>query len=332
MKGMFFMQNEPAEILEMIPEKVERMRKEIGRKVYGQERLANLLLAGILARGHCLLTGVPGLAKTMLISTLAETAELDFKRIQFTPDMMPGDVTGNEILEIDKLSGERMFKFMPGPVFAQLLLADEINRTTPKTQAALLEAMQERSVTAAGKTHPLPEPFFVLATQNPIEQEGTYPLPEAQLDRFMFGLTVDYPSLDDEVRIIRETTSGIPAPLEKVVTAAELVRMQEAIRWIPVPESVALRIAKIVRATRPSAENRLASQYFRWGAGPRAGQFLALAGKVFAAFDGRSAVSDEDVLAALEPVLLHRLVLNYRAESENAALPDLLKELLKSVK
>ena len=210
MKGMFFMQNGQAEILEMIPEKVERMRKEIGRKVYGQERLANLLLAGILARGHCLLTGVPGLAKTMLVSTLAEIAELDFKRIQFTPDMMPGDVTGNEILGIDKLSGERMFKFMPGPVFAQLLLADEINRTTPKTQAALLEAMQERSVTAAGKTHSLPEPFFVLATQNPIEQEGTYPLPEAQLDRFMFVCSPPTAGLPG--RFLQSGAQPIPEP------------------------------------------------------------------------------------------------------------------------
>ncbi len=324
--------NNPAEILENLPAKIARMKEELAKRIYGQNELIELLLAGIFSRGHCLLTGVPGLAKTLLIGTLAEIAELDFKRVQFTPDMMPGDITGSEILEVDKATGERVFKFMPGPVFTQLLLADEINRTTPKTQAALLEAMQERSVTVAGTCYPLPDPFFVLATQNPIEQEGTYPLPEAQLDRFMFGLTVDYPSFEDEVRVIRETTSGQSCSLGKVVTAEEIVQMQEAVRWIPVPESVAVLIAKIVRATRPGTENELASRYFRWGAGPRAGQFLALAGKVFAAFDGRSNASEEDVLRALEPVMRHRLVLNYRAESERIALGNLLGELVKSVR
>lgn len=326
------MMKEVAEILEKIPSNVERIRRELAKKIYGQEKLIELLLAGILSRGHCLLTGVPGLAKTLLASTLAEIAELDFKRVQFTPDMMPGDITGSEILEVDRVTGERVFKFMPGPVFTQLLLADEINRTTPKTQAALLEAMQERSVTVAGKSYPLADPFFVLATQNPIEQEGTYPLPEAQLDRFMFGLSVEYPSFEEEVRVIRETTSEKHFQLEKVVTAEEICEMQEAIRWIPVPESVAVRIAGIVRATRPGTENKLASRYFRWGAGPRAGQFLALAGKAFAAFEGRSNVSEEHVLRALEPVLRHRLVFNYRAESEHVALADVLDELIRSVR
>ncbi len=323
---------DPAEILEKLPSKVERIRKELAKRIYGQDRLIELLLAGILSRGHCLLTGVPGLAKTLLASTLAEIAELDFRRVQFTPDMMPGDITGSEILEVDKITGERVFKFMPGPVFTQLLLADEINRTTPKTQAALLEAMQERSVTVAGKSYPLADPFFVLATQNPIEQEGTYPLPEAQLDRFMFGLSVDYPSFEEELRVIRETTSESTCVLEKVVTAEEIREMQEAIRWIPVPESVAVRIAEVVRATRPGPDNELASRYFRWGAGPRAGQCLALAGKAFAAFEGRSSVSEEDALHALEPVMRHRLILNYRAESERIALPELLDELTKSVR
>ena len=326
------MMKEVAEILEKIPSNVERIRRELAKKIYGQEKLIELLLAGILSRGHCLLTGVPGLAKTLLASTLAEIAELDFKRVQFTPDMMPGDITGSEILEVDRVTGERVFKFMPGPVFTQLLLADEINRTTPKTQAALLEAMQERSVTVAGKSYPLADPFFALATQNPIEQEGTYPLPEAQLDRFMFGLSVEYPTFEEEVRVIRETTSEKHFHLEKVVSAEEICEMQEAIRWIPVPESVAVRIAGIVRATRPGPENKLASRYFRWGAGPRAGQFLALAGKAFAAFEGRSNVSEEHVLRALEPVLRHRLVFNYRAESEHVALADVLDELIRSVR
>ena len=315
-------ESEVSAILHSIPERVGKIRSELGKRIYGQDELILMLLAGIAAGGHCLLTGVPGLAKTLLASSIAEIADLEFKRVQFTPDMMPSDITGSEILEIDKVSGERVFKFVRGPIFTQLLLADEINRTTPKTQSALLEGMQEHSVTIAGVTHPLARPFFVLATQNPIEQEGTYPLPEAQLDRFMFGLEIGYPSSEDELKIMLNTTAAPLPPLEKVISAEELLRMQEAIRFIPIPESVAQFATRIVRATRPAKENTssTASKYIRWGAGPRAGQCLALAGKAFAAFDGRFNVAREDILKALEPVMRHRVILNYRAESDNRSI------------
>ena len=323
-------EKEISAVLQSIPECVEKIRSELGKRIYGQEELILLLLAGIAAGGHCLLTGVPGLAKTLLASSIAEIADLDFKRVQFTPDMMPGDITGSEILEIDKHSGERVFKFVRGPIFTQLLLADEINRTSPKTQSALLEGMQERSVTIAGITHPLARPFFVLATQNPIEQEGTYPLPEAQLDRFMFGLEIGYPTSEDELKIMLNTTAAPPPPLEKVISAEELLRMQEAIRLIPIPDSVAQFAMRIVRATRPAKEapSSIASKYIRWGAGPRAGQCLALAGKAFAAFDGRLNVAKEDILKALEPVMRHRVILNYRAESDRRSIRDLLDEIV----
>ena len=323
-------EKEISAVLQSIPERVEKIRSELGKRIYGQDELILLLLAGIAAGGHCLLTGVPGLAKTLLASSIAEIAELEFKRVQFTPDMMPSDITGSEILEIDKLSGERVFKFVRGPIFTHLLLADEINRTSPKTQSALLEGMQERSVTIAGVTHPLARPFFVLATQNPIEQEGTYPLPEAQLDRFMFGLEIGYPSSEDELKIILNTTATPLPPLEKVISAEELLRMQEAIRLIPIPDSVAQFAMRIVRATRPAKEasSSIASKYIRWGAGPRAGQCLALAGKAFAAFDGRLNVAKEDILKALEPVMRHRVILNYRAESDRRSIRDLLDEIV----
>ncbi len=319
--------------LKQIPDKIRRIKEELSKRIYGQDELIELLLAGIFGRGHCLLNGVPGLAKTMLVSSVAELAELDFKRIQFTPDMMPGDITGSEILELDKLSGERVFKFMRGPVFTQMLLADEINRTTPKTQAALLEAMQEQAVTVAGKREPLPEPFFVLATQNPIEQEGTYPLPEAQLDRFFFMLNVSYPTFEEEMRILRETTEHAPQPLNKVITAREITECQEAIRAIPIPESVAAFATKLVRSTRPGEPgNTLADQYFRWGAGPRACQCLAVAGKVLAAFDGRFNVAKEDILKAAESVLRHRVVMSYRAEAEHCTQSEILQNLIRSIR
>ncbi len=322
----------PAEILAAVPGKIRAIKEELAKKIYGQEELIDFLLAGIFAEGHCLITGVPGLAKTLLVNSIAEIAALDFKRIQFTPDMMPGDITGGEILDFNREGGERRFQFLPGPIFTQLLLADEINRTTPKTQSALLEAMQERFVTVAGKSYPLGKPFFVLATQNPIEQEGTYPLPEAQLDRFMFGLKVDYPSFDEELRIVRETTTEKTVQLSKVISAEEITAMQRAIRCLPIPESVAALATRIVRATRPSPENPVASKYFRWGAGPRAGQNLVWGGKVFAAFDGRPNVAEEDIYKALEPVLNHRLVLNYRAESEHIPMKQMLTELLRDVR
>ncbi|MDD3153712.1 MAG: MoxR family ATPase [Victivallaceae bacterium] len=311
-----------------VPDMVGRIKKELAKQIYGQDELIDFLLAGIFAQGHCLLTGVPGLAKTLLVGSIAAIADLEFKRVQFTPDMMPSDITGSEILDLDRATGERNFKFMPGPVFSQLLLADEINRTTPKTQAALLEAMQERSVTVAGKTYRLKAPFFVLATENPIEQEGTYPLPEAQLDRFMFGLTVDYPDFENELRIVRETTGEEQPPLNKIITAEEILSIQQAVRAIPVPESVARFATALVRATRPAPENPTAATYFRWGAGPRAGQNLILASKVFAAFDGRPNAAVEDVQSAAIAVLGHRVVLNYRAEAEKVSIAELLPDLI----
>ncbi|MDR0932572.1 MAG: MoxR family ATPase [Victivallales bacterium] len=320
-----------AELLSAIPEKISAIKAEISKRIYGQDELIDFLLGAIFADGHCLITGVPGLAKTLLVNSIAEIAALNFKRISFTPDMMPGDITGGEILDFDRADGERRFKFLPGPVFTQLLLADEINRTTPKTQSALLEAMQERIVTVAGKSYPLEKPFFVLATQNPIEQEGTYPLPEAQLDRFMFGLKVDYPDFDEELRIVCETTNEKKIQLNKVISAEEIIAMQQIIRCIPVPESVAILATKIVRATRPAPENPTANKYFRWGAGPRAGQNLILGAKAFAAFDGRVNVAEKDILKVLEPVLNHRLVFNYRAESEQISTKQILTELLNDV-
>lgn len=317
-----------ADILKELPKKMHVVSSELGKKVFGQEKLIEELLAAIVSRGHCLLTGVPGLAKTLLISSLGEVADLSFKRIQFTPDMMPSDITGSEILELNQSAGAREFKFLKGPVFTNLLLADEINRTPPKTQAALLEAMQERAVTVAGKRYELSEPFFVLATQNPIEQEGTYPLPEAQLDRFMFALNVDYPDHDTEVRIMLETTDEKTVQLNKVITHEELLKFQDAVRYIPIPHSVAEFTTKIVRGTRPGGGLPVAEKYIRWGAGSRACQYLALAGKAFAAFDGRLNVSDQDILRALPGVMRHRVILNYRAEADNVTLENILEEII----
>ncbi|OQA84735.1 MAG: ATPase RavA [Lentisphaerae bacterium ADurb.Bin242] len=320
---------EMVQTLKRLPSKMEELKQELSRRIFGQEELIETMLAAIVARGHCLLTGVPGLAKTLLVSSLGETAELSFKRIQFTPDMMPSDITGSEILDFRQDGGTRAFQFMRGPVFANLVLADEINRTPPKTQSALLEAMQERVVTVAGKRYELEEPFFVLATQNPIEQEGTYPLPEAQLDRFMFALTVKYPKFDDEVRVMLETTNESCVTLNKVISKEELLAFQNAVRAIPLPRSVAELAAKIVRATRPE-EQEVAEKYIRWGAGPRACQCLALAGKVFAAFDGRFNVADGDILRALLPVMRHRVILNYRAEAEKVTLENILGAIVKA--
>ncbi len=320
---------EIVQTLQKIPPKMEELKQELSRKIFGQEELIETMLAAIVARGHCLLTGVPGLAKTLLVSSLGEAADLTFKRIQFTPDMMPSDITGNEILDFRQDCGTRAFQFMKGPVFANLLLADEINRTPPKTQSALLEAMQERAVTVAGKRYVLEEPFFVLATQNPIEQEGTYPLPEAQLDRFMFALNVKYPKFHDEVRVMLETTNETSVTLNKVIAKEELIAFQNAVRAIPLPQSVAEFAAKVVRATRPE-EQEVSEKYIRWGAGPRACQCLALAGKVFAAFDGRYNVADEDILRALLPVLRHRVILNYRAEAEKVSLENILGAIVKA--
>jgi MoxR-like ATPase len=302
--------------------------REMSKRIVGQQELIRDLIVSLLAQGHCLMIGAPGLAKTLMIRTLAECLALDFRRIQFTPDLMPGDILGSEILE-ETDEGKRAFRFVPGPIFGQLILADEINRTPPKTQAALLEAMQERRVTVAGATHTLKAPFFVLATQNPIEQEGTYPLPEAQLDRFMFCLHVGYPTRDEEVQVLLRTTGITEEQASVVLDGEKILALQHAIRGIAVPQSVAEYAVDLVRRTRPTSNDAPESvkRYVRWGAGPRASQYLALAGKVHAALEGRFNVAREDIARAAPLVLRHRLILNYRAEADGVTGDKIVSEL-----
>jgi MoxR-like ATPase len=319
-------------LLREVPAIYARLSAELAKRIVGQEDVLRQLFLGLLAQGHCLMIGVPGLAKTLIIKTLAEVIDLDFRRIQFTPDLMPSDVTGSEIIE-ENDHGKREFRFIPGPVFTQLLLADEINRAPAKTQSALLEAMQERRVTVAGQTRVLPAPFFVLATQNPIEQEGTYPLPEAQLDRFLFCLQVGYPSAADEIKILQATT-GAPAPaLQKVCTAQQLIDLQRAVRRVHIPASVAEFAVRLVQATRPDNAHAPAAvkRCVQWGAGPRASQSLALAAKAAAALAGRLNAAPEDIVASATIVLRHRLILNYRAEAEGLTADALVAEVLKHV-
>jgi MoxR-like ATPase len=291
------------------------------------------LFVALLVQGHVLMVGVPGLAKTLIVRSLAEILDLHFQRIQFTPDLMPSDVTGTEILE-QSGDGHREFRFVAGPVFANLLLADEINRTPPKTQAALLEAMQERRVTVAGTTYPLPAPFFVLATENPIEQEGTYPLPEAQMDRFMFNIRVSYPSRAEEIQILQETTRDDVKPVKKILSGQELLELQRCVRQVTVPPSVAEYTVDLVQATRPASGTApdFIQKYLQWGAGPRASQYLALAGKALAVLDGRFNVAREDIAASAKLVLRHRLIANYRAEADQITIDGLIEKLLGAVK
>ena len=311
----------------------ERLYAEIGHAVIGQREIVEQLFIGLLAGGHCLLVGVPGLAKTLLIRTLAQAMDLSFGRIQFTPDLMPSDITGTEILEEDHESGRKVFRFLKGPIFANIILADEINRTPPKTQAALLEAMQEHAVTAGGETMPLSEPFFVLATQNPIEQEGTYPLPEAQLDRFIFNLWIDYPAPEEEEEIVRKTTAGEATVPATVVTGEQIVALQKLVRRVPIADHLIQYAVRLVRSTRP--DDPLAPDYVvemvNWGAGPRASQYLALAGKARAILHGRHAVSTEDIRAVALPVLRHRIVVNFQAEAQSMSASTLVGRLLESV-
>ncbi|HEX6984322.1 MAG TPA: MoxR family ATPase [Planctomycetaceae bacterium] len=305
------------------------LRNELGKVIVGQAEVLDELLVALFAGGHCLLLGVPGLAKTLMVRTLADALDLSFNRVQFTPDLMPADITGTEVLSEDKATGTREFRFVPGPVFANVVLADEINRTPPKTQAALLEAMQERQVTAGGRRHPLPTPFFVLATQNPIEQEGTYPLPEAQLDRFMFEVKVGYPSEEEEFEIVRRTTAGTAATVGRVLTKPEIEAAQRAVRSIPVPDHVvryAMRFARLTRRDDPQAPE-FVRKYVSWGAGPRASQFLVLAAKSRAMLHGRLHVAEEDVRAVAKPVLRHRIVTNFDAEADGLT-PDALVDRL----
>jgi len=321
------------ELLRLVPGRYRQLAEALNQRIIGQEEIIRDLFVALAVQGHVLMIGVPGLAKTLLIRSLAELLELPFQRIQFTPDLMPSDITGTEILEENE-DGRRQFRFVRGPVFASLLLADEINRTPPKTQAALLEAMQERRVTVAGRSYDLPSPFFVMATQNPIEQEGTYPLPEAQLDRFMFNLRVNYPSHADEVQILLTTTGDEAAPLQKIWTGEELLALQRAVRQVPVPQTVAHYAVSLVQATRPETANPpdFIKRYVQWGAGPRASQYLALAGKVFAVLDGRFNVSREDIQCAAKLVLRHRIITNYRAEADKQSVDMLIDRLLESVK
>ncbi|MGB0744385.1 MAG: AAA family ATPase [Opitutales bacterium] len=315
------------------PELWNRIHEEMGKRVVGQKAVVSQILVTLFAQGHCLLVGVPGLAKTHIIKTLSEILSVDFKRIQFTPDLMPSDVTGLEILQQDA-EGRREFKFVEGPIFTQLLLADEINRTPPKTQAALLEAMAERTATVGGAKHPLPEPFFVLATQNPLEQEGTYRLPEAELDRFLLCLNMEYPELEEEISITEMTTTNSMQPVDKVLDAETLVNMQIMVRTIPIPKSVSEYLVRVVRLSRPQSPDAPegTKRYVRWGAGTRACQALALCGKVYAAVAGRANVAIDDVDKAVHAVLNHRMILNYHASSDGKTVDALIDEIIASAK
>jgi len=311
-----------------------RLRTEVGKRIVGQEAVIEEILMALLAGGHALLVGVPGLAKTLMIRSVSEAMDLEFKRIQFTPDLVPSDITGTEIMEEDTATGSRSFRFVRGPVFANIVLADEVHRTPPKTQAALLQAMQEHEVSAAGQTHTLPSPFFVLATQNPIEQEGTYPLPEAQLDRFMFELRVDYPSQDEEEAIVTQTTGDATADVRPVLTAEDVLAMQHLVRRIPVSQALVKAAVTLVRMTRPPDEASLPfiKEYISWGAGPRASQYLVLGAKARAALDGRPMADEDDLRAVAPTVLTHRIVINFAAEAAGRSAPDIIAQLLKEAR
>ena len=312
----------------------DKIKKEIKKVIIGQDRVIDELLIALLSNGHCLLIGVPGLAKTLMISTIAGILDLKFQRIQFTPDLMPSDITGTEIIQDNISTGERTFKFVKGPVFANIVLADEINRTPPKTQSALLQAMQEHEVTAGGETYKLVEPFFVLATQNPIELEGTYPLPEAQLDRFMFNIYVDYPSEDEENLIVKSTTSAYIWDLEKVMGAEEIIRLQQLARRVPASDHVINYAVRLARSTRPNENNSLSyiKNWVNWGAGPRASQYMILGSKTRAILDGRYTPSCEDVRLVAKPVLRHRIVTSFNAEADGVGTLEIIEKLLKDVK
>jgi len=317
------------QLVEKLNETVKNIKSEVHKVIVGQDEIISNTLVALLSGGHTLLVGVPGLAKTLLIKTIANVLNLDFSRIQFTPDLMPGDITGTEIIEEDKISKERKFKFIRGPIFSNIILADEINRTPPKTQSALLEAMQEHSVTAMGNTFKLDEPFFVLATQNPIEQEGTYPLPEAQLDRFMFNLWLDYPTYDEEIAIVKSTTSEIIPVLNKVVNKEELIDFQKLVKRVPVADNVIEYAISKVKETRPSeTKNSQLKEWISWGAGPRASQYLIIAAKTKAIMDGRYTPSIDDVKSSLIPVLRHRIIPNFNAEADGITSLDIINKLM----
>ncbi len=308
----------------------EKIHEEIGRVIVGQKEIIDNLLIAMFSGGHCLILGVPGLAKTLIVSSLSAMLDLEFSRIQFTPDLMPSDITGTDIIQEDPRTGNRAFRFLPGPIFANVVLADEINRTPPKTQAALLQAMQEHQVTTGATTRSLREPFFVLATQNPIEQEGTYPLPEAQLDRFMFMLFISYPSAEEEVEIVQTTTSRTLPVLEKVMSGDDIVRLQGLVKKVPVSDEVARYAVDLAGGTRPGAPGapEFMEEFVAWGAGPRASQYLVLGSKTRAVLLGRYTPTEDDVLAVVRPVLRHRIVTNFNAEAEGVTVDTLLERYL----
>ncbi len=312
--------------IDRLKETYGRLKQEISRKIVGQDKVIDKILVSIFSNGHCLLIGVPGLAKTLMVTAVSEVLDLKYNRIQFTPDLMPSDIIGTEILDTSK-----EFRFIQGPLFANIILADEINRTPPKTQSALLEAMQEREVTAAGTTRRLYQPFFVLATQNPIEQEGTYPLPEAQLDRFMFSVVLDYPALEEEIAIVESTTGQQQPKLEKILSGEDILNYQAVIREIPVPRHITEYAVKLAAKTRPGQPlaHPLANQYLNWGAGPRASQFLISGAKTNAALNGKYAPDIEDVKCVAESILRHRIFKNYKAEAEHIRVEDLIQEFIK---
>ncbi len=313
------------EAVQGLVSKYKELNSEIGKVIVGQEETIKSVLISVFSKGHCLLVGVPGLAKTLLINTIADALGLSFNRIQFTPDLMPSDIIGSEILD-----EHRNFKFIKGPLFANIILADEINRTPPKTQAALLEAMQERQVTTAGKKYNLDDPFFVLATQNPIEQEGTYPLPEAQLDRFMFNVWLDYPKFVEELNVVKMTTTNVKATVNKVLTGAEIVFFQDLVRKIPVADNVIEYAVKLVHKTRLNSDftAEVTKKYIQWGAGPRASQYLIIGAKCHAALHGKFSPDIEDVRAIAIPILRHRIVVNYKAEAEGVSIEEIIKQLM----
>lgn len=320
------------EAVEALSSSIKKLKQEIKKVIVGQEEIIENLLIALLSKGHCLLIGVPGLAKTLLIKTLAQALDLKFSRIQFTPDLMPSDITGTEILEVDQATNQRIFKFVKGPIFTNILLADEINRTPPKTQSALLEAMQELQVTAAGNKYPLEEPFFVLATQNPIEQEGTYPLPEAQLDRFMFNLWLDYPSKDEEVEIVKTTTSQFNPDVNKVLSSKEIKYFQELVRRVPVADNVIEFAVKLTNSTRPiDGAIKFVKDNVSWGAGPRASQFMIIAAKARSVMNGSFTPSIEDVKSVALPILRHRIIPTFSAEADGITSADIIKTILEQI-
>ena len=321
------------EAVESLNKAREKILGQVKKVIVGQERVIEEMLIALLSDGHCLLVGVPGLAKTLLVSTIARILDLEFNRIQFTPDLMPSDITGTDIIEEDRASGKRAFRFVKGPVFANIVLADEINRTPPKTQAALLQAMQERQVTAGGETYQLDLPFFVLATQNPIELEGTYPLPEAQLVRFMFNIYVDYPLYDEEVEIVETTTSAYTPELERVLAAKDIMELQRLVRRVPAPKHVVKYAVNFARATRPANDGvpQFIKDWVSWGAGPRASQYLILGSKTRAILSGRYTPTCEDVRSVAKPVLRHRIVTNFNAEADGISTVDIVERLLKEI-